>query len=46
MNMADLFVTLDFMWKGMLGLFICTGTIALVTMLINKLMTPKEKNGA
>ena len=42
-NMADLYASLDIMWKGMLGLFACCGFIALLTMLLNKILTPKEK---
>ena len=41
MNVADLMVSLDFMWKGMLALFACTGIIALVTILITKITKPK-----
>ena len=39
----DLSVSLDFMWKGMLALFTCMGAIALVTILINKILKPKEE---
>jgi len=43
MNTADLIVSLDWMWKGMLALFLCMGAIAMVTILINKLIKPKEE---
>jgi len=42
-NMADLYVSLNIMWKGMLGLFACCGFIALVTIFLNKILKPKEK---
>jgi len=42
-NMTDLIASLNIMWKGMLLLFACCGFIALVTMLLNKMLTPKEK---
>ena len=42
-NMVDLYASLGFMWKGMLGLFACCGFIALVTIILNKILTPKEK---
>jgi len=43
-NTADLLASLDIMWKGMIGLFVCCGFIALVTMFINRILKPKEKN--
>jgi hypothetical protein len=43
MNIADLYVSLGWMWQGMLALFACMGVIALVTVLINKLIKPKEE---
>jgi len=42
-NIADLFATLDIMWKGMVGLFIVCIFIMLITMLISKFMVPKDK---
>ena len=40
--MADLYVSLDWMWKGMLALFVCMSVIALVTIVLNKIIKPKE----
>ena len=42
MNIADFYISLDWMWKGMLALFVCMSAIALVTIVINKLIKPKE----
>ena len=41
-NIADLTASLGFMWKGMIGLFVCMGFIALVTVLLNKIMSGKK----
>jgi hypothetical protein len=46
MNIADLYVSLNWMWQGMLALFMCMGIIALVTALINRIFMPKEKKDA
>ena len=35
-NYADLFASLDIMWKGMLGLFVTCGFIMLLIMLLKK----------
>jgi len=42
-NMADFLASLEFMWKGMLGLFLCCGFIALFTLVLNKIFMPKKK---
>jgi hypothetical protein len=42
-NMTDLMASLEIMWKGMLGLFLCCGFIALFTLLLNKIFAPKKK---
>ena len=42
-NTVDLMASLGFMWKGMLGLFVCMGFIALVTVLLNKIMQKKKE---
>jgi len=41
-NVADLVASLHVMWKGMLGLFLCCGFIALVTIVLNKIFMPKN----
>ena len=41
-NIADLIASLNIMWKGMLGLFVCCGFIALVTIVLNKIFMPKK----
>jgi len=41
-NVADLVASLHVMWKGMLGLFLCCGFIALVTIVLNKIFIPKK----
>jgi hypothetical protein len=46
MNVADLYESLDWMWKGMLALFVCMGSIALVTIALNKIIKPKEDKDA
>jgi len=43
-NMTNLFASLEIMWKGMLGLFICCGFIALFTLVLNKIFVPKKKS--
>jgi hypothetical protein len=42
-NFDDLFASLDIMWKGMVGLFAITIFILLLTMLLSKILVPKEK---
>jgi hypothetical protein len=42
-NFDDLFASLNVMWKGMVGLFIICIFIMLLTMLISKIVTPKDK---
>ena len=42
-NFADLFASLDIMWKGMAGLFAVCGFIALLVMLFSKIITAKRK---
>ena len=41
-NIADLIASLDMMWKGMAGLFTVCIFIMLLTMLLSKLLTPKD----
>jgi len=41
-DIPDLIASLHIMWKGMLGLFLCCGFIALVTILLNKIFIPKK----
>jgi len=41
-NVPELLISLNWMWKGMLLLFICCGFIALLTMLVNKIMKQKK----
>ena len=43
MNITDLLASLDMMWKGMAGLFTVCIFVMLLTMLLSKLLTPKEK---
>jgi len=43
-NVADLFATLDIMWKGMAGLFLVCIFIMLITMVMSKFMIHKDKN--
>jgi hypothetical protein len=43
MNVADLLISFNWMWQGMLALFVCMGFIALATVLINKIFKPREK---
>jgi len=42
-NVNDLFASLDIMWKGMAGIFIVCGFIMLLSMLLLKVLMPKEK---
>jgi hypothetical protein len=42
-NTTDLIASLHIMWKGMLGLFVCSGFIALFTLALNKIFMPKRK---
>jgi len=42
-NLTDLFISLDIMWKGMLGLFATSIFIILLTMLLSKVLTKKDK---
>ena len=41
-NFADLFASLDIMWKGMIGLFMVCGFIMLLTMLGKKLLVKSK----
>jgi hypothetical protein len=41
-NFNDLFVSLEIMWKGMLGLFMVCGFTMLLTMFISKFITKKK----
>jgi hypothetical protein len=40
----NVFASLDLMWKGMLGLFLVCGVIALLTGFISKRMKAKTKS--
>ena len=40
---ANLVISLNWMWQGMLALFTCMGFIAVATIIINKIFKPKEK---
>ena len=42
-NYIDLFVSLEIMWKGMLGLFAVCGFVMLLTMVISKFTIGKGK---
>jgi hypothetical protein len=42
-NFDDLFASLDMMWKGMAGLFTVCIFVMLLTMLLSKILTPKDK---
>jgi Mg2+/Co2+ transporter CorB len=42
-NFASLSASLEIMWKGMAGLFIVCGFIAVMIMLISKIMMKKGK---
>jgi len=42
-NYADLIGSLEIMWKGMAGIFIVCGFIMALTMLLLKILMPKEK---
>jgi len=39
----NLIASFNIMWKGMLGLFVCCGFIALVTLFLNRVFMPKDK---
>ena len=40
-NFADLFASLEIMWKGMLGLFAVCGFVMLLTIFASKIMKVK-----
>jgi hypothetical protein len=40
--LANVFASLDIMWKGMLGLFIVCGGVAVVMMIIAKFVKGKD----
>jgi hypothetical protein len=40
--LSDVFVSLDIMWKGMLGLFIVCGGVAVFMMLIAKFIQKRK----
>jgi hypothetical protein len=42
-NYADLFATLEIMWKGMAGLFVVCGFVMLLIMLISGIMSKRER---
>ena len=42
-NFDDLFASLDIMWKGMVGLFVICIFIMLLTMVIAKIVMPRDK---
>ena len=44
-NIADVKVSLEIMWKGMAGLFIVCGFIMLLTMLLSKFMAKLNSKG-
>jgi len=41
-NITDLLASLDMMWKGMAGLFTVCIFVMLLTMLLSKILTPKD----
>jgi hypothetical protein len=41
--LKNVFDSLDMMWKGMLGLFVVCGAVAVLTIIISKLVKPKAK---
>jgi hypothetical protein len=41
--LKNVFDSLDMMWKGMLGLFLVCGAVALLTIIIAKCVKPKVK---
>jgi hypothetical protein len=44
--LKNVFASLDMMWKGMLGLFLVCGAVAVLTIIISKFVKPKaEKAG-
>ena len=42
-NLADVYASLEIMWKGMAGLFTVCGFIMLLTMIISKIAMSKEQ---
>ena len=42
-NTADLWKSLEIMWKGMLAIFVVIGIIILITFLLNTLTKKREK---
>jgi hypothetical protein len=42
--LKNVFDSLDVMWKGMLGLFLVCGMVAILTAIIAKCMKAREKN--
>jgi hypothetical protein len=38
----NVFASLDLMWKGMLGLFLVCGLVAVLTIIIAKCLKPKS----
>ena len=42
MSFAAFVDSLKYMWKGMLGIFIVTGAIVIMTLLLNKLTEKKS----
>jgi hypothetical protein len=42
--LKNVFASLDLMWKGMLGLFLVCGVIALLTAIIARRVKPKAKS--
>jgi hypothetical protein len=41
--LENVFDSLDMMWKGMLGLFLVCGAVALLTIIIAKCVKPKAE---
>jgi hypothetical protein len=41
--LKDIFDSLDVMWKGMLGLFLVCGTVALLTIIASKWVKSRTK---
>jgi hypothetical protein len=42
MNIPDVLASLNIMWKGMLGLFVVCGFVAVLIMLISKINSVKQ----
>ncbi|AEF81604.1 hypothetical protein TREAZ_1850 [Leadbettera azotonutricia ZAS-9] len=40
----NFYASLEIMWKGMLGLFLVCGALAIVIMIVAKICTPKKKD--